>query len=405
MGGMTLWSAFTQPDTERIQPTYRNGVDAYKSSGVVAGVMSARINLFTEAQFKFQNKQTLALYGTPALDRLENPWPNGTSGELLARMEQDGSLAGNAFIRDVNPGLLERLRPDWVTIVSAVVEDPYYDTEVRQLLGYWYQPPPNENREPEFYPVEQVAHWTPIPDPDRQFCGLSWLSSVLREVDADVQMTEYKRAFLTNAATPNLLVRYSGKIGDAKAKDVGRQIAARHGGVGNAFKTLVLDEGADVTVVGQSFEQMAFTAVKAAGENAIAVAAQVPAVVAGLKEGLDSANYAVYDAAMRKFADGTMRPLWRSACAALEKLVAVPEDSRLWFNESGIAALRQGEKEQADTMLTLAEAAQALIVAGYVSDSVTAALTAGDLTLLVHSGLMSVQMQTPGSSPTPGGAA
>ena len=50
-------------------------------------------------------------------------------------------------------------------------------------------------------------------------------------------------------------------------------------------------------------------------------------------------------------------------------------------------------------MLVLAEAAQALVVAGFTPESVTLALSAGDITLLKHSGLVSVQMQTPGQSP------
>ena len=55
--------------------------------------------------------------------KLEVPFgPPTTTGDLLARMEQDVSLAGNAFIWDA-PGedRLVRLRPDWTTIVSEVV--------------------------------------------------------------------------------------------------------------------------------------------------------------------------------------------------------------------------------------------------------------------------------------------
>lgn len=387
------WTAFATPDAERILPTYRNNVDYYKNASVVHGVLAARVNLFSAAEVKFQNKADLSIYGSPALTLLEKPWPNGTTGELLARMEQDASLCGNAFIRRVNPQRLERLRPDWVTIISGVQVDPVNFTEYRELLGYWYAPP-HDTGSGVMLPVSEVAHWTPTPDPDGSFCGISWMSAVLREVAADTSMTDYRRAYLENAATPNMLVRYSGKIGADKARMIAERIQARHGGVDNAFRTLVLDEGADVTPLGHNFEQMAFTAVQAAGENRIAVAAQVPAVIAGLKEGQDAANYSMYDAAMRKFADLTMRPLWASAFAQLEKLVECPPDSRLWFNEAGIAALRQGEKEQADTMFILAQAYQALIVAGVDSDTAKAALSAGDITLIKSiPGFVSVQMQ------------
>lgn len=398
--GTSTWS---NPNNERILPEYRNALVAYQNSGVVFGVILARLSLFTEAEFKFQRLVDKSLFGTTDLTILEEPWPGATTGDLLARMEQDASLAGNAFVRRVDSTRLERLRPEWVTIISELTDA--YDTvtgaesQVRNVIGYYYDPPSSEKRKPDVYPVEDVAHWSPIPDPCAEFRGMSWLTPVLREVDADLSMTDYRRAYLQNAATPNLLIRYSAKIGPDKLKRLSDQITARHGGPSNAFRTLILDEGADTTVLGHNFEQMQFSAVQAAGENRIAVAAGVPAIVAGLKEGLEAATYSNYGLAMRRFADLTMRPNWRSACGALAKLVAVPQDSRLWFDTSAISALQEGEKERADTMQVLATAANTLITAGYTAESVNAALAASDVTLLKHSGLVSVQLQTPGQQP------
>ena len=395
-------AVFGSPDQERIAPNWRNAIAAYKGSGAVFGIEAARINLFTEAEFKLQRKRDKSLYGSPVLTLLEEPWPAGSTSDLLAHMEQDVALMGNAWVRKVSSSRLEMLRPDWVTLVSEVTTDPETFTEVRTVLGVIYDPPVTEGRARDFYPISEVAHWAPMPDPDNHFIGMSYLTPVLREVDADLQMTDYKRAYLENAATPNLLVRYQQRATPELLDSLRERFDARHGGVKNAFRTVVLDQGADVTLVGNNLKELLFDAVQAAGENRIAVAAGVPAIVAGLKEGLDAANYAVYDAAKRAFADGTMRPLWRSACQALGKLIEVPEDSRLWYDEAGIAALRQGEKEQADTMLVLAQAAQSLIMSGYTAESVNLALSSGDITLLNQiPGFVSVQMQKQGG-PTPG---
>jgi hypothetical protein len=122
--------------------------------------------------------------------------------------------------------------------------------------------------------------------------------------------------------------------------------------------------------------------VQAAGENRIIIASGVPGIVIGSKEGLMAATYSNYEQAMRRFADITMRPLWRSVCACLSKLVTIPPGTRLWFDTADIAALRQGEKERADTMLVLSQAAAELIAAGAKPDTVTAAVAAGDITLL-----------------------
>lgn len=392
--------AFGAPNQERILPGYLNCVGAYQSSGVVFGVILARLMLLSEATFKFQQLSDKTLFGAEALKRLEEPWPGATAGELWARMEQDASLAGNAYIRDAGE-YLERLRPDWVTIVSEVVREERNDTEVRRVVGYIYDPPPTEDRDAAFYDVADVAHWSPIPDPLASFRGMSWMTPILRELDADSQMTDYKRAFLTNAASPNMIVRYSDKIPEARIQRLGAQIRAKHTGPDQAFKTLILDEGADVTLIGSSFKDMTFQQVQAAGETRIAAAGGVPPVIVGLSEGLAAATYSNYGMAMRRFADLTARPLWRSGCAALAKLVDVPPGCRLWFDTTDIAALQEGEKERADTMQVLAAAASSLINAGYAPDSIKAALAASDVTLLKHTGLVSVQLQAPGSTPTP----
>jgi hypothetical protein len=208
-------------------------------------------------------------------------------------------------------------------------------------------------------------------------------------------MTDYKRAYLTNAATPNLIIKYSRQDRAGEAEPGRDQIQARHGGVENAFKTLLLDEGADPMVVGNSFEQM--TSRGAGGRREPdRCRGGVPAIVAGLKEGLDAATYSNYELAMRRFADLTMRPNWRSACARWRSWSTVPAGARLWFDASGIAALRQGEKER-PTRWRSSPPRASLINAGYSPDSVKAALAASDVTLLDHTGLVSVQLQKPNS--------
>lgn len=386
------------PNTEKIIPTFDSFANlAYAGNGVVFGVILARIKLFSEARFKFRSLADKRLFGTPALSKLEHPWPGGTTGELLARMEQDVSLAGNAYIRDAGYRL-ERLRPDWVTIVSEITQDEF-GRQVREVVGYLYEPVGDQDRGTEFYPVEEVAHWSPIPDPMANFRGMSWLTPVIREVNADVAMTEHRYAYYQNAATPNLILKYEAKLDPDQVDRIAKQVAARHAGSGNAYKTMVLDNGADPMIVGDKVSD-AMANVQAAGENRIAVAAGVPAIVVGLKEGLAAATLANYDSAIKAFADLTMRPNWRSACACLAKLVDVPEDAELWYDTSDIIALQEGEESQATTFSVDAQTASTLITAGYTAESVTLAIKARDLSLLKHTGRFSVQLLPPGDQKT-----
>lgn len=398
--------SYGTPNAEKLQP----GFDQYASLGyggnpVVFGIIHRRMQLFSEATFKWRRLSDKKLFGNPDLHKLEEPWPNGSTSELLARMEQDASLAGNAFIRDCGDRL-ERLRPDLVTIVSTVVRDDL-GNEIRDVIGYIFDPTTvDPDRGVEYYPVEQVAHWDPIPDPLANFRGMSWLTPVIREINADTAMTEHRDAYFRNAATPNLILKYAQKLTKEQKQDIRESAAARTGGPVNAFSTMVLDAGADPMVVGNNLDQAAYTVVQAAGENRIAVAAGVPSIIAGLKEGLAAATLANFDSAMRLFADLTVRPNWRGACAALQKLLVVPDGSQLWYDTSDIAALQAGEQEKADTFSTDAATLDALVQAGWTPESAKTALSARDMSLLVHTGLYSVQLQKPGTTePAPNGKA
>jgi phage portal protein BeeE len=405
-GAAVLTTSYGSPDREQILPQFVSmAQQAYGGNSVVFSAILARIMLFSEVTFQFRSVIDKKLIGNTDLGKLETPWPNGTTGELLARMEQDNSLAGNAYVWDAGEQLV-RLRPDWVTIVSELVTDAI-GREYRRPIGYWWEPPRNVvgQGEPTLFLVDEVAHWSPVPDPCANFRGMSWLTPVIREITADSGMTEYKVKYLDNAATPNLLIKYSQKLRDDTVDRIRDRVTARHGGVDNAFKTLVLDEGADATVIGSNFDQMEFQEVQAAGENRICAAAGVDPSLLGLLH--MSRGGADYASAMRRLVDMTMRPLWRTACASLEHLVPPPKAHRLWFDVSDIAALRQGETERAQTMLVQAQTAAVFIQAGFERRSVQDAVSSGELGQLVPApnapgaGGAAAGAQAPGQLPQP----
>jgi phage portal protein BeeE len=377
---------------------------------VVFACVLARLLVFSEARFQWQRMsggRPGELFGTPSLSLLETPWPNATTGDLLARMEQDASMAGN-FFATVRGGRIVRMRPDWVTIVLGSHSDPdleahHLDTE---LLGYIYQPA--GYGQAEVLLPQEVAHYAPIPDPVASYRGMSWLSGVLREVEADSASTMHKLKFFENGATPNLVVSMDANVSPEAFERFKAKMDVTHRGAHNAYKTLYLGGGADVKVVGNSFEQMSFKAVQAMGETRIAAAAGVPPVIVGLSEGLQAATYSNYAQARRRFADGTLRPLWRNAAGSLATLVQPPTASsggsvRLWYDDRDISFLREDAEQAANILHQNASTIRQLTDAGYTADSVKAAVVAGDLGLLVHSGLFSVQLQPPGtvtSTPT-----
>jgi hypothetical protein len=155
---------------------------------------------------------------------------------------------------------------------------------------------------------------------------------------------------------------------------------ARYGGPDSAGKTLVLDQGADATIVGNSLSQMDFSGVSAVGTERMLAACAVPGVLVGL-EPLRGAGRGFAES-MTKFANLWARPEWRSACGALEKITDVPPGNRLWFDTSDIQALQEGETARAQAALVRAQALLAHVQAGYTHESAVAAVESGDLTQL-----------------------
>lgn len=401
----SYYGGSNQPQpTETVGAHFKGYVDAlYKTNGVVFSCMAVRQRVFSEARFQFRqriNGRPGRLFGTQALAPLEIPWEGGTTGDLLARMASDVDLTGN-FFGTSRGNAIRRLRPDWVTIITGSSSGSPIDTEI---VGYAYQEGgPHSGYEVEILLPNQVAHFAPIPDPCARFRGMSWLAPIVDEVLADKAATRHKRQFFDAGAQLGYVVTMDpeGKMDEAAFKRWTKLFKAQHEGIENAYKTLFLTRGADVKVVGADLKQIDFTTVQGHGETRICSAAGVPPIIAGVSEGLDAATYSNYAQARRAFADMTLRPLWRNAAAALAQLISVPSGSELWYDDNDIPFLQEDMQDEAQIQQMQAAAIRQLVDSGYTPDSVVAAVTAGDLSLLSHSGLYSVQLQPAGSTPIP----
>lgn len=377
------------------------GAQGFPGNAIAFTCVDRLCSVFGEAVFKWRDVRDKHLYGNGDLTPLERPWPGGSTQDLLVRMKQDASAAGNAFVRRTGDRL-ERLRPDWVTIVSMIVEDALGD-EVREVIGYVFDPKGEDgDREPAFYPVNEVAHWAPIPDPLASFRGMSWMTPVVREMAGDIRMSEYREKYFSNAATPNIVIKYSQKIAPERIERLSTAIKARHTGSENAFGTLVLDEGADLTIVGQNMVGSAFDALQAAGETRVCMAAGVPAVVAGARQGLQASTTGEYATAIRAMIDLKVRPDWRGACSALQRIVPPPPNAQLWYDASDVSALAPGQSDMAATASAQASTIVNLVMNGFTADSSKRAVMSGDMSLLEHTGMPSVQVQQQPAT-TPGG--
>jgi hypothetical protein len=405
-----------QGDKETINRDFAGYVQgAYKTNGVVFACLLARLMLFSQARFMFRQLRKGRpgdLFSLPQLDLLAHPWTNATTADLLARAIQDADLAGNFFAARIRKQI-RRLRPDWTFIVMGSSTASYDglaeeiasgDAIDVDVIGYGYQAGgPGSGAPVHTFLPHEVAHFAPIPDPLAMFRGMSWLEPIVREIQADTAANVHKLKFFENAATSNTVWTFDPSVGKEAFEQWVAKYREGHEGVLNAYKSIFIGGGATPKVIGADFQQMDFKVVQGAGETRICADAGVPPVIVGLSEGLAAATYSNYGQARRHFAASTMAWLWQNMAGSMATLVPPPPMSELWYDTSGIPFVADDVKDAAEIgQLEAAQMAQ-LINAGFEPDSVVDAVTSNDRTRLVHSGLVSVQLQPPGTVLPPAG--
>jgi hypothetical protein len=404
---------------QRVSNTLPGYAAALRSSPPAFAAQMVRALVLSQMRFTWRNLSTSPtprrLFGTSELGVLERPWPKGTTGDLVATMEWHSGLAGNAFVARRPDNTLKVLRPDWCGLLFGSEQDPDEIAATAldgRLLGLVYQ---NGGIGSAYGTIstllpDEFAHWSQIPDPECPGIGQSWVTAALAEIEGDRLATVHKQMFYANGATPNLVVKGIPAVTPEAFREIVDTLEAGHAGAANAYKTLYLTAGADATVVGSDLKQLDFKATQGASETRIAMLGRVPAPLLGISEGLagSSLNAGNFGMARRVFADSWMYPSMQDLAASLESILTVPrnprtgrQDAELWFDTSDMPILREDAKDQADITRTDAQTIGGLVRDGYTSDSAVLAVTTRDMTKLVHTGLVSVQLQPPGTVAAP----
>lgn len=367
-----------------------------------------RALVLSQARFTFRNnslsRTPRRTFGTTELGILEKPWPTGTTGELIARMEWHAGLAGNAYVVR-RPDRLRVLRPDWCALVYGSHQEPEDAAYALdgELIGLVYQNGGlhrSGNKMQTILPGD-FAHWSPMPDPLHAGIGMSWITPAVRDIQGDRLATDHKIKFFENGATPNMVVKGITAATKQQFDEIVDMLESAHAGVANAYRTLYLTAGADATVVGADLKQLDFKATQGAGETRIAALSRVPAPLLGISEGLagSSLNAGNFGMARRMFADTWVYPSLQDLAASLSPILKVPRDAELWFDTGDMPILREDAKDAAEIEQIKANTINQYVRDGWTPDSARAAVQAQDISLLVHSGLVSVQLQAPGTTP------
>jgi len=410
-GGNTYPFGMTQTRAgqrvERVAATLPGYASALRACPPAFAAEMVRALVLSQARFVFRNRPgsrtPRRTFGTSELGILEQPWPNATTGELIALMEWHAGLTGNAFVIR-QPSRLRVLRPDWCAVVYGSDQDPEEAAGALdgEIIGYVYQNGGigTGRGTPQTLLPGDVAHWSPLPDPERPGMGQSWVTAALQDIQGDRAATTHKLRFFENGATPNMVVKGITAATREQFNEIVETMEAKHAGVANAYRTLYLVAGADATVVGADLKQLDFKATQGAGETRIAMLGRVPAPLLQISEGLagSSLNAGNFGMARRIFADSWVYPTLQDLAASMSTIVRVPSDAELWTDTADIPLLREDAKDAAEITQTDATTIGQLVRDGFTADSAKAAVLARDMNLLIHSGLVSVQLQPPGTT-------
>jgi len=379
--------------------------------GVVAAAVATRAMLLSQVRFQWRRPDG-TMFGNRDLLPLERP---GTYSrpEFLSRLEYDVSYSGTGLIGR-RGGRLFRLAPDRTTFILGSDSDPSWDGDTMvppydtEVIGLAYRAGgasgKSEGKVEVFTPGD-FAVWAPDPDPVHFWRGQSWITSVMREILLDGQVTDHEGKFFEKAAVPGLVFMMDPLRTPDEIMAYEKVVNEKFAGNTNSYRNMFLGGATDVKVVGSNLTDLGLHELQGTYENRVAVRSRIPAVVLGTKESLSgsSLNAGNYSAARRMLADGWFSPTVDNLCAALEAVVPPPTDgTELGFDSSRVLFLQEDQKDAADITQTNAVAMRQLVEAGFEPKTVIDAVMTGDMSKLTHTGNVSVQLQPPGSGASPG---
>lgn len=369
---------------------------ALTSNGVAYGIFRRRVDLFAQGRFRFRRfgnpRPTLAdSFSTAALAPLDN------SRDMLEQCELGVARAGAAFFVD-DGDELRSLPAEHCTIVSGsrrYPDDPDVAWDAKPI-GLIYKPA-HSGLDPETWTWDEVYPYIPERDPEARWRGISWLRPAMEDIQSDNGARRYLSRFFTNHATPNTAVVFPPEVKKETVEVFKDLFLAKHAGVERSFRTAFLGGGADIKVIGASLKDLDSESVRQQVHKDIASAAGVPIVAAGIEQG----TYANSKESNRALADGKLRYLWAVAAETFARAIDVPAGAELYVETGHISALQADALDDANVLEAQARTMSVLANSGWEPDSARDGVTKGDLSGIVHTGNLSVQLLPPGTEKKP----
>ena len=175
---------------------------------------------------------------------------------------------------------------------------------------------------------KDMIHLRQNVDPNNMRKGLAPLRGVLREIAGDEAAGQYTAALLHNMAVPGVILSPRDDAMGGPTREEAEAIAdmykQKFGGK-NRGAPMVLSGAMNVEIVSFSPDQMKLAELRRIPEERVSAVLGVPAVLAGLGAGLDSATYSNTKELREFFTESKMVPMWNMVAQELTHQLLRPE--------------------------------------------------------------------------------
>ena len=173
-----------------------------------------------------------------------------------------------------------------------------------------------------------MVHLRQNVDPNNMRRGMAPLKAVLREIAGDEAAGQYTAALLHNMAVPGVILspRDDAMGGPTReeAEGIADMYKQKFGGK-NRGAPMVLSGAMNVEIVSFSPDQMKLAELRRIPEERVSAVLGVPAVLAGLGAGLDSATYNNTKELREFFTESKMVPMWSMVAQEVTHQLLRPE--------------------------------------------------------------------------------
>lgn len=217
----------------------------------------------------------------PALDLWRRPNPFFTGYAFREATQQHEELTGEQYwVLVKHNGLVTEM---WPVRPDRMFPVPH---PTKYLAGYIYRSPDGEEIPLAVDDVIAVRN----PNPLDIYRGLSALASIMTDLDATTQASEYTSAWFRNGATPGGVIQAEQNISDEDFDIFQARWKETHQGVNNANRVAILEAGMTWQATSTTHDEMQLVELKESTRETIREAFGFPKAMMGSTDDVNKAN-------------------------------------------------------------------------------------------------------------------